>query len=194
MPSLSRELFRREFVIDEPRERIVDDDAPEDGDSARAPDSAGGDGGLGAQQDLMSQIAAMLCEQERLETLADELRSQGDQTSNEMLMRFFRSALSTLDGFDRVMRLAEDHPPSAELQNWLTSIAGVQSRVTQLFERFGLRATDPIGQKVDLDRHEVVEVLHTDSVPDETIVEVRQKGYAFEGRTLRDARVVVAKQ
>ena len=126
--------------------------------------------------------------------LADELRTRGDQTSTENLTRFFRTALSTLDGFDRVMHLAERHPPSPELQNWLASVAGIQSRITQLIERFGLRALDPNGQKVDLDRHEVVEVIHTDSVPDETIVEVRQKGYMFEGKVLRDARVVVAKQ
>jgi molecular chaperone GrpE (heat shock protein) len=53
---------------------------------------------------------------------------------------------------------------------------------------------NPIGQKVDLDRHEVVEVIRTEGVPDETIVEVRQKGYTFNGKTLRDARVVVAKK
>ena len=52
---------------------------------------------------------------------------------------------------------------------------------------------DPIGKKVNLDRHEVVEVIYNDSIPDETVVEVRQKGYIFEGKVLRDARVVVAK-
>jgi molecular chaperone GrpE (heat shock protein) len=43
-----------------------------------------------------------------------------------------------------------------------------------------------------LDRHEVVEVLHTNSIPDETIVEVRQKGYTLNGKIIRDAKVVVA--
>ena len=195
MPSLSRELFRKVFVVDEPRQAVFDPDA-EGASHQASPDAAAPDdaGQAPPQSDLMTQIAAMLRKQDRLEALSNELRSQGDQTSSENLMRFFRSALSTLDGFERVMHLAEEHPPSPELQNWLASIAGIQLRITQLFERFGLRDVDPIGQKVDLNHHEVVEVLHTDSVPDETIVEVRQKGYVFEGRVLRDARVVVAKQ
>jgi molecular chaperone GrpE len=79
------------------------------------------------------------------------------------------------------------------VHNWLKSIAVIQSRMLQLFERFGLRTMDPVGQRIDLDRHEVIEVLRTDSLPDETIVEVRQKGYIFDGKVLRDARVVVAK-
>lgn len=188
MGSLLQDLFRGEFVIDEPREKTVDvAEAPKAKPRAES----------GEQDkelpDLLTQIAAMMLEQERLEEMANELRQRTDQSGDEKLLRLFKMMLTTLDGFDRLTQYAMEQPPSEEMGNWLKSIATMQSRMTKSLESFGLRTMDPIGKTVDLNRHEVVEVVRTDSIPDETVVEVRQKGYVFGGRVLRDARVVVAK-
>jgi molecular chaperone GrpE len=195
-PSYYRETLKKEFVIDEPREDVLALTASA-GKNARL--SSGKDVfpeeeryAKSGKSDLLTQISDMLLEQERLERIAREWESQSQKTTQEGYQRFFRSALPLLDSFDRVIQMATLQPPSPEMQNWLNTVASVQSRMTQLFERFGLRTMDPLGKRVNLDRHEVVEVIHTDSIPDETIVEVRQKGYIFEGRVLRDAQVVVA--
>jgi molecular chaperone GrpE len=186
MESLLQALYRGEFVIDEPREKVLDL-------SSLRPralrDSEGGE----ALPDLLSQIAAMLLEHERLEQLANELRQKGNQTTDQQLVRFFRMVLSVLDGFDRLNQMAMEFPPSEETRNWLKSVSATASRLVGVCENFGLKTMDPVGRPVDLDRHEVVEVLYNDSIPDETVVEVRQKGYIFNGKVLRDARVVVAK-
>jgi len=190
MASLFGDFLAREFVIDEPPEDVVEfsprkartqtwrNGRPAPEESAR---------------DLLSEIALLLGEQERLERLAEELRSSKSQRGREDLGKFFRASLTVMDAFDRVTQMAEALPPSEELHNWLKSVAGIQSRMIKLFERFGLRAMDPVGKAVNLERHEVIEVIHSDSLPDETVVEMRQKGYIFEGKILRDAQVVVAK-
>jgi molecular chaperone GrpE len=143
--------------------------------------------------DLSSQVASLLREQERLEHLAHHLKTQRDDPGREELQKFLRSSLTVLDGFDRVTQMAQALPPSQEVHNWLKSVEAIQSRMVGLCERFGLRAMDPVGKPVDLDEHEVIEVLNTNSISDETVVEVRQKGYLLDGRILRDAQVVVAK-
>lgn len=147
-----------------------------------------------AEQDLLRQIADLLLEQDRLSELNRELQtSQGTGSSVDM-RRFFKRALPSLDSIDRVLHLYEmQENPSEELTNWMKTIAGLRSRMTDLFENFGLRAMDPVGKTVNLDRHEVVDVVYAESIPDETVVEVRQKGYIFDGKVLRDAKVVVAK-
>jgi molecular chaperone GrpE (heat shock protein) len=196
IPSYYKETLRKEFVVDEPREDVLDlrDKA---GEGVRFPpgrDLFPGEErhAKSGKSDLLTQISDMFLEQERLERVAREWESQSQKTTQEGYQRFFRAALPLLDSFDRVIQMAAMQPPSPEMQNWLNNVASVQSRMTQLFERFGLRVMDPVGKRVNLERHEVVEVIHTDSIPDETIVEVRQKGYIFESRVLRDAQVVVA--
>lgn len=188
------QLFGKEFVVDEPREDVFVDHPgatppepkKEKPDCPAAQISA-------EQEDLLQQVCAMLGEQERLESLARTLQSKKATPDRQELKRFFKSAVQLLDGFDRILMMSEQAELSEEMQNWLKSVSALQTRMMKLFERFGLRAMDPVGKKVDLDRHEVIEVLRTDSIPDETVVEVRQKGYIFEGKVLRDAQVVVAK-
>lgn len=192
-------ILRQEFVVDERPEPVAEDfarkrRAPASREApVAAPMRRGGAPAEASNQDVRAQICLLLQDQERLEHLAEELRASKGSSGKEELSRLFRSALTLLDSFDRVVQMAEALPPSEELHNWMKSIAIIQSRMLQLFERFGLRTMDPVGQRVDLDCHEVIAVLKTESLPDETIVEVRQKGYIFDGKVLRDARVVVAK-
>ena len=198
MGTIFQELFAKEFVIDEPREEVLDlgqektrpPAAPRPPASMNRPPRIDG----AERRDLVTQISELLVQQERLERLTDELRSRSAAPTKEELKRLFRSALPVLDSFDRVLQMAELRAPSEEVQNWLKSVASIQSRMLELFKRFGLQTMDPVGKPVDLDCHEVVECLYSDSVPDETVVQVRQKGYMLEGTVLRDARVVVAKR
>lgn len=191
MANLLRELFRGEFIVDEPREDAVSVSTKRLGSLRKNQPISQRDDELGG--DLLSEISQMLLEQERLEKIASELRQKDKKTDDELFMRFFRMALSVLDGFDRIDQMAMEMPPSEEVHNWLKTVAALHSRMTRLCDSFGLKAMDPVGRPVDLNQHEVVEVIRTDTIADETVVEVRQKGYTYGGKILRDARVVVAK-
>ncbi len=184
-------LLGREFVIDEPRETVLD--LEDDFADRRARIHPGSHGGKEGESDLFSQVAALLVDQERLRNLADELENRTSVPTQQEFRKFFKSFLTVLDSFDRVIQMAEESELTEDMQNWLKSVALIQSRMLEVLKRYGLRTMDPLGKTVDLDRHEVVEVHYTDSIPDETVVEVRQKGYIFDDKVLRDAQVVVAK-
>ncbi|MBN1867990.1 nucleotide exchange factor GrpE [Candidatus Sumerlaeota bacterium] len=193
MAKLFGNLFETEFLVDEKPETVLDLSAEKPPMRIGAGESPASGAKGNEYPDLLVQISTMLQDQDRLETLADDLRTSSRKPTDEEFANFFKKALAVLDSFDRIMHFAEMQPPSEETQNWLRTLGGVQSRLTKLFEWHGLQSMDPVGRRVDLNRHEVVEVIKTDSIPDETIVEVRQKGYMFNGKVLRDARVVVAK-
>lgn len=176
-----------EFVVDEPPETVSD--AP----LRKKTDPQNGNASGETEVDLFSEISQILKEQDRLESVAEDLRSSQSNSGKEEMRRFFKANLMLLDGFDRILQMSQSLPPNSGLENWLKSIAALQSRMIKSYERFGLRIMDPVGKPVDLDRHEVIEIFHTDSIPDETVVEVRQRGYLFDGKILRDAQVVVAK-
>lgn len=74
-------------------------------------------------------------------------------------------------------------------------LEGQQATLRQLLktlEQFGVEAVDPQGEPFDPERHEAVSMQPSDSVADESVIAVMQKGYLMQGRLLRAARVVVS--
>jgi len=78
-------------------------------------------------------------------------------------------------------------------KNWLTSIDGTRKRLLNVFNNIGISCIDCIGEKVNLDRHEIVGTKSVSNSPNGIIVEVLQKGYLLKDNVLRDAKVIVVK-
>ena len=73
--------------------------------------------------------------------------------------------------------------------------SGVELTLKQLaavFERFNLSEINPVGQKFDPHRHQAMTMVES-AQPPNTVVNVFQKGYLINDRTLRPALVTVAK-
>jgi len=140
--------------------------------------------------DFLAQIGALLEEKERLAVmvrLLERHRSGADETE-----KLVRRLLPVLDGFERILEAARDFPAYHQIANWLKSVEGVYFRLKDVLEKMGLAAIEPVGQPVNLDLHEVVECRRSPDHEPGTIIAVRQRGYVFRGRLLRDAQVVVA--
>ena len=72
---------------------------------------------------------------------------------------------------------------------------GVEITARQLdgvFEKFAIKAINPVGEKFDPHRHQAISQVDSDQEPN-TVVAVLQKGYLLHDRVLRPALVTVAK-
>lgn len=65
---------------------------------------------------------------------------------------------------------------------------------TKFFENEGIALMDAVGEPYNVDRHEVLGQVETDEYEDGTVVEVLQRGYLLRDRTLRAAKVRIAKK
>lgn len=103
--------------------------------------------------------------------------------------------LPVLDSFERIFDLARDSGAmeKEELKNWLTSFEGVYKRLVKILSQEGVEPIDSVGQKVNLEEHEVVAVEEAPDKASGTVIGEQQKGYRISNRVLRDAKVVVAK-
>lgn len=63
----------------------------------------------------------------------------------------------------------------------------------QVFERFGVHAVDPVGERFDPAYHEAMAMQERADVEPNTILTVVQKGYTLNGRLIRPAMVIVSK-
>lgn len=66
--------------------------------------------------------------------------------------------------------------------------------LAKTFEKAGLVEVDPLGESFNPDVHEAMAMQPSPQHVPNTIVQVVQKGYTLNGRLLRPARVIVAKE
>jgi molecular chaperone GrpE len=66
--------------------------------------------------------------------------------------------------------------------------------INKAFEKSGITVLDPQGQPFNPEFHEAIVTQPSADQPAGTVLAVVQKGYALNGRLLRPARVVIARQ
>ena len=116
----------------------------------------------------------------RLETRhADALLRAGE--------RIVEGLFPVLDDLDRAI----DHAV-ADGSDFSDGLDAVRRKLLAVLEREGCSPIDPFGEPFDPERHQAVQMRDDAEVPDQTVVEVLQKGYEMHQRVLRPAMVVVS--
>lgn len=107
-----------------------------------------------------------------------------------------KRCLPVLDGFNQIFRFGrqKEAERNETLQNWLKAMKTIHRHLMNVLEREGLNQIPTVGERLDLNRHEVVDVRETFDVSHDIIVEEVDPGYEWNGRVLRDARVIVARR
>jgi len=148
-------------------------------------------GGAEMSRDLVSLISSMMRREEKARKEAEAMKNAPPPIDNQV-MSLMRSMIPFLDSFDQVLTAARAMPTTEENTNWTKSLESLYFRVLKILERFGMVQMRTVGQVVNLDIHDVVEYRVSPNHPADTVIAERQKGYVFNNRLLRDAKVVVA--
>jgi molecular chaperone GrpE (heat shock protein) len=112
--------------------------------------------------------------------------AEQDARHHRQLTSVVDALLEVMDTFDRVLAAVGDGAVPVETS------AAIARRIETLLESLGVSSTTTVGAPVDLQTDEIIEVQ--DSVePDGVVVEVVTRGYEWDGRLHRRARVVVAR-
>jgi len=83
---------------------------------------------------------------------------------------------------------------SAEPARLLEGMEATLRLLTRAFEKSGLSVVDPAGQPFNPEFHEAMATQPSAEQPPGTVLAVVQKGYLLNGRLLRPARVLVARE
>lgn len=102
--------------------------------------------------------------------------------------RLIVDLIPVMDAFDRGLQAHKD-PAYDEYRKGITLI---QKQLWDAMARHGVQRIEAEGQMFDPHKHQAIERLETDELPDGSIVAVFQDGYTFHGRVLRPAIVRVA--
>lgn len=100
-----------------------------------------------------------------------------------------KKLLPTIDNLERAL---ENTPETDETRGLREGVVLVLEQMLDILKKEGLETIDPQGEPFDPEHHEAVMVIETEECPEDTVLEVVQKGYRFNGMLLRPAMVQVS--
>lgn len=173
-----------------------------DGDANSNAKSAPANADTGKLQSLEKQLAEMkdkyirqVAEYRNLQT-----RTERDVASAKdfAIQKFAKDLIESVDNLDRALETVppesrEDKTKNADLVSLYGGLTMTGSILMKTLERHGLKKFTGMGEKFNPNLHEV---LYEAPVPDKeagTIIQVQTTGYTLNGRTIRAAKVGVAK-
>ena len=183
-----------------------------------APGAESVDAGTGEAEDSIDSLRAALAgaqaalEASRAEAVsskdqalraaaeADNVRKRADRSIENAhkyaLERFVNDLLPAVDSFERAVDAAADLKESGG--EAVASMAeGMELSLKLLVEamqRQGIEVVDPIGAPFDPNLHEAMSMMENPEAEPGSVIEVFQKGYTVNGRLVRPARVIIAKE
>jgi len=199
-----RELFRKEIRcgMTEKEKKDQEDLAPESieeslYDEFKGEDAAGQDTEfLKAQMELKEKEVAdhynnylrALADLENYKKRAARERAALVKYGHENLLRDF---LPILDSLDRAMDAACSSDNMEAFQEGLTL---VRNQFLGCLEKYGVEPIVACGLDFDPNVHEAMLEVESDSHEDRQVVDEYQKGYLYQGRLLRPAKVSVCRR
>ena len=141
---------------------------------------------------LASRNAELLDSLQRLKADFDNYRKRMLKEQTRILETaeadLVRKLLPVIDNLERALASLEDDAP----QGLRDGVAMVLEMMLGVLAKEGLEVIDPQGEPFDPEHHEAMMVVETDECPEDTVIEVVQKGCRFRGVLLRPAMVQVA--
>lgn len=132
-----------------------------------------------------------------LRTLAEQenMRKRIQKEKQEMIGFGIENAIAeflpAIDNFENALRFAES--AVGDVKNWALGFEMILSQFKEVLHNHGIVSFHSEGNLFDPQVHEAVEIVETTEYPDGTVMHEFSKGYKSATRTIRPARVKVAK-
>lgn len=129
-----------------------------------------------------------------LKAAATRAETKFEQDKKFALEKFVSEILPVIDTMDLALSNipATDRANDAKFDKIAKGIENTKQSLMTVFNKFGIREINPVGEDFDVSKHEALGTKPVDGAESDTVVEVAQKGYEIEGRIIRPARVFVA--
>lgn len=131
-------------------------------------------------KELNDQVLRMHAELQNLQRVRDRDVSHAHRYALE---RFLGALLPAVDSLEQAVTLNPEKGIELTLK-----------MILETLKKFGIEVVNPTGGDFDPNFHEAMTIQEDETVPENTVLSVFQKGYVLNGRLLRPARVMVSKK
>lgn len=161
-------------------------EAPGNGAGAPPPSEAA------AQPDYYAQLLRLKAEFENYRKRIDRERPEYVKMGEARLWdRLLPVYDVLLQAHEQVLR--RKNAGAGEAKEIVDGLELVFKEFTRIFESEGIKPIETVGKAYDAEYHEALGVVETADHPDGTVVEELQRGYLWQGKVLRAAKVRIAR-
>lgn len=154
-------------------------------------DAAGDTASASETEKLKSENAALLDRLARLQAEFDNFRKRNLREQQEYrdyaLTDALRQLLPILDSLDRATKVE-----SVSAEDLRSGIELIDRQFHDVLTRLGVEPIVAKGQPFDPSLHQAIQMVETDEVPENHVLDELQRGYRLRDRVLRAAMVRVA--
>lgn len=178
---------------------MTQDDQTGSAPGADGPSGANGDANIDANIDdrdlqiaqLKEELEAMTETAKRSMAEFQNFRRRMEEERSEFRVHANMQLLESIfPAIDNLARAFDNIPEDLQNNEWVTGIQSIEKSLLQSLEQLGLKAIDETGVPADPNRHEV---LMEGEGPAGQVTQILEKGYEFNGKTIRAAKVQVGK-
>jgi molecular chaperone GrpE len=164
-----------------------------DGSESRTAAQAGAAKGPESElEQALAERAAYLDRLARLQAEFDNFRKRNAKEQQDFrdyaLAGALGSLLPILDSLDRALKT-----DAASLEEFRSGIALIDKQFHDALAKLGVQPIPAEGESFDPNLHQAVQVVDTDEVEDNHVIDELQRGYKLKDRLLRPAMVRVAR-
>lgn len=140
---------------------------------------------------LKMENATYLDRAARLQAEFDNYRKRSAREQQEFrdyaLVDALKQVLPILDSLDRALKTE-----NSSTEDFRAGVELIDRQFHDMLSRLGVEAVVAAGQPFDPNLHQAIQMVDTDEVPDNHVVDELQRGYRIKDRLLRPAMVRVA--
>jgi molecular chaperone GrpE len=126
------------------------------------------------------------------ENVRKRLQKEKLETMRFAIENILADIIAPIDNFENALAHAKN--ASDDVKNWAMGFQMILTQFQEILEQNGVTPFVSEGEHFDPMKHEAVETEENDSVPEGTILKEFHQGYRCGERTIRPARVKVAKK
>jgi molecular chaperone GrpE len=117
-------------------------------------------------------------------------KREKEETIDRLYSKLLLNILEVQDNFERALEASKK---SRGKKNLITGLEMILKQLQGILACECVNEIDAIGKEMDPHKHEVFTLEASSKVPENTVIEVIQKGYMYKDKVLRLAKVKVAK-
>jgi len=134
----------------------------------------------------------MIRMQADMDNLRKRLVREHEKSRLRTLEHFMSDLLPVRDSLERGLEAASD--PAATVEALTEGKQLIMKMLAKAMGDHGLTTIDPVGEPFDPEKHEAMTMLTSDQHPENTVIDVIEKGYQLHDRLIRPAKVVVSRK
>ena len=196
MSAENDDVKNKQFEDETENENVAEDVAQnvESGDEG-APEGVAQEASDEGRDKLEKDFAKLKDDYIRLYAEMDNMKKrahlESEKTIKFAVSSFAKELLGVADNLERAIAAMGDNKEScAEL---LKGVELTQNELTKVFEKFGIKRFNHVGEKFDPNFERVVQEIEDKKAKSGVILAELQAGYTIHDRILREAMVIVAK-